>query len=236
VPTTIVADLSVLDDSTSIDAAIAACKDASTQVRVDTGGGSPLDLTLANINLLLAQLNFAYTAGQSLEVGSPAYDAYVNGIIPAYADLQRQLAGVSATGTRTSTAAPTTAGATAPPSTAATLAVEGSGDAGQAVEPSSEARTASITYSGQSNFAVKATDANLESLDLLVNEIGSYQGTMLLPDGTMTSLLLPRGRGRWQSLPWQARGHSTKARSRITATMSFSTTARPNRRRSLTME
>jgi hypothetical protein len=41
---------------------------------------------------------------------------------------------------------------------------------------------ASITYTGQSNFVVKATDANLDALDLLVNEIGSYQGTVLLPD------------------------------------------------------
>jgi hypothetical protein len=92
IPMTIVADLSVLDDSTSLDAARAACDEAYLQTMVDLGESSGLAKAVATVGLRLAELNLAHLNGESLEVGSPAYEAYANGIGPALAAVDQQLA------------------------------------------------------------------------------------------------------------------------------------------------
>ena len=79
------------------------------------------------------------------------------------------------------TTAPTT---TAPPTTVAPVTYQGSGDFIQSITLPDPVSNAAVTHAGSANFVVKADDANLGSLDLLVNTIGNYQGTVLLPDGT----------------------------------------------------
>lgn len=91
VPTTLLADLNVLHDATSTDAAVADCKDAGTQVGVDVKG-SQLAVTLASIGVELAALKFASAAGQSLDVGSPAAERYSTVMIPLVPQAQQQLA------------------------------------------------------------------------------------------------------------------------------------------------
>lgn len=77
----------------------------------------------------------------------------------------------------TTTSEPPTTTTTQPTTTTTAAPVEGSGDdffefsvAGD------QAAVLDITYSGDSNFAVSTYDVNNESIDLLVNEIGAYQG------------------------------------------------------------
>jgi hypothetical protein len=41
-----------------------------------------------------------------------------------------------------------------------------------------------FTHSGSSNFAVWAVDGSGKQIDLLVNEIGPYSGTVLMPLAT----------------------------------------------------
>jgi hypothetical protein len=81
----------------------------------------------------------------------------------------------------TTTTAPTTT-TTAPPPTPVVLS--GSGDAVQPVTLPDVANIATIGYSGDGNFAVWALDSDLEQVDLLVNVIGGYSGTVLVPDET----------------------------------------------------
>lgn len=86
----------------------------------------------------------------------------------------------------TSTVPPTTtiAPATVPPTTTAPvvpLDYTGSGD--QVIQitlpdASSSVALAAIVYSGESNFAVWSLDEDLEQLDLLVNTIDAYVGTV----------------------------------------------------------
>jgi len=86
----------------------------------------------------------------------------------------------------TTTPAPTTTTTTTtlPPTTAAPAApldYVGSGDQViqvQMPDPTSSVAIAAIVYTGESNFAVWALDANLEQIDLLVNAIGGYAGTV----------------------------------------------------------
>lgn len=59
----------------------------------------------------------------------------------------------------------------------------GSTDAVRAVSVP-EARQIRLTHSGSGSFAVIARDANGEYLKLLANEIGSYDGTAVVPTGT----------------------------------------------------
>ena len=75
------------------------------------------------------------------------------------------------TTTSTTTTAPTT---TLPP-----VLAEGSGQGDDVVEVSipETAVIVTFTHSGSSNFAVSSLDADFESIDLLVNTIGSYTGT-----------------------------------------------------------
>jgi hypothetical protein len=90
VPTTLLADLHVLDDSASTDAAATDCKEAGTQVDVDIKG-SQLAVTLASIVVEITALKLAYATGASLEVGSDAANRYSTNIIPLVAKAQRQL-------------------------------------------------------------------------------------------------------------------------------------------------
>ncbi|MFC7847080.1 hypothetical protein ACFUTU_01240 [Arthrobacter sp. NPDC057388] len=57
-----------------------------------------------------------------------------------------------------------------------------------------------VQHEGPSNFAVHSLDSSLESTDLLVNEIGNYNGTVLLDGGwssTETSKLEITAGGAW---------------------------------------
>lgn len=86
----------------------------------------------------------------------------------------------------TTEAPPTTPAPTAPPTTAAPappFVIQAVGDSVQEITIPDGGPTgiATITHDGTSNYAVWALGAGLEQLDLLVNEIGPYQGTVLLP-------------------------------------------------------
>lgn len=62
------------------------------------------------------------------------------------------------------------------------------------------AQAVTIQHAGGSNFAVHSLDSSLESTDLLVNEIGNYNGTVLLDGGwsdTETSKLKITADGGW---------------------------------------
>ncbi len=72
-------------------------------------------------------------------------------------------------------------------------AYQGSGDSVISIElpdGPDTAAVATISHVGSSNFVVWALDSNMEQLDLLVNEIGNYDGTVLLnlSGNTPTSL------------------------------------------------
>ncbi len=59
---------------------------------------------------------------------------------------------------------------------------------------------ASITYQGERNFAVWSIDDQLTRLGLLVNEIGSYSGTVLVQASTFqgtASVLQVEADGPW---------------------------------------
>lgn len=61
----------------------------------------------------------------------------------------------------------------------------GSGQAGEVVIASSLAgEVVDLTHNGESNFIIWAYDAAGDPLDLVVNEIGPYQGTQRIPVGT----------------------------------------------------
>lgn len=78
--------------------------------------------------------------------------------------------------TTTTTELPTTT-TTQPTTTTTAAPVEGSGDDFfEFSVPGDQAAVLDIACSGDSNFVVSTYDANNESIDLLVNEIGAYQG------------------------------------------------------------
>jgi hypothetical protein len=95
--------------------------------------------------------------------------------------------------TTTTEPAPTTTAAPEPP-----FVIAGSGDAVQpfTIPGGDTIGIATISYDGSGNFAVWALDANLEQVDLLVNEIGSYQGTVLLPTEGSAALEITAS-GNW---------------------------------------
>lgn len=86
----------------------------------------------------------------------------------------------------TTTTVPPTTTTTVPPTTTTTLqpgfdpfSVEGSGD--DFIEftiPNDDLAVLHITHSGSSNFAVISYTAGNDRIDLLVNEIGNYNGTV----------------------------------------------------------
>ncbi len=84
-----------------------------------------------------------------------------------------------------STAAKPTPTPTPPPTVApvpADVVLTGHGDAvikASAVDGAGEPGVATITHDGKSNFAVWTLDSNVNQLDLLVNTIGAYNGTVL---------------------------------------------------------
>lgn len=75
----------------------------------------------------------------------------------------------------TATAVPPTATATAIPP----VTLTGRGDSVVDIEPvAGVARLARITYTGGGNFAIWNYDSNNDKIDLLVNHIGAYKGTV----------------------------------------------------------
>jgi len=55
-----------------------------------------------------------------------------------------------------------------------------------------------LTYRGSSNFVIESLDGSLETSDLLVNEIGSYKGSVLLDaDGGDTAKVKVTATGSW---------------------------------------
>ena len=84
----------------------------------------------------------------------------------------------TSTAKTTTKAAPTTTTTTIPPPTA----LSGSGDEVVDIDLTPYVGAVAVIHnSGSSNFTVSAIGAGNEQLDLLVNEIGPYQGTVLLP-------------------------------------------------------
>ncbi len=49
--------------------------------------------------------------------------------------------------------------------------------------PAGQPAVVTLSHDGESNFAVSSLDGKLESMDLLVNEIGTYSGTVFLNRG-----------------------------------------------------
>lgn len=80
-------------------------------------------------------------------------------------------------------------------------AYEGSGDKVLAIElpgGADSAAVATISYSGKRNFAVWSLDSDMEEHDLLVNEIGKYEGTVLFNlSGGPTKSLEITASGAW---------------------------------------
>jgi hypothetical protein len=86
----------------------------------------------------------------------------------------------------TTEAPPTTPAPTVPPTTAPPVVIQGQGDSVQEITIPDGGQTgiATLTHSGSSNFAVFALDTGLAQIGLLVIQIGPYQGSVLLPEGT----------------------------------------------------
>jgi len=124
---------------------------------------------------------------------------------PVATDAPEVTDGPSTTEAATTTEAPpTTPAPTAPPTTPAPttpappFVIQGTGDSVQEITIPDGGQTgiATITHDGSGNFAVWALDSGLQQVDLLVNEIGSYQGTVLLPADGATALEITAG-GNW---------------------------------------
>ncbi len=107
----------------------------------------------------------------------------------------------------TTTAAPTTEAptttttttTTAPPAPPPTV-YEGSGDSVLEIN-NEEAVVVTLTHSGGSNFAVWALDSGLNQQDLLVNEVGPYEGTVPLDfRGSATKALEISADGAWKAI------------------------------------
>lgn len=75
----------------------------------------------------------------------------------------------------------------------ATAPVEGSGDEVVMIENPEDVAT--LTHDGESNFAVWAVSGT--DSDLVVNEIGSYSGTVILPDDGGRMLVVVEADGNW---------------------------------------
>ena len=93
--------------------------------------------------------------------------------------------GIASGSGSTSAAAKPTPAPTLTPTVApvpADVVLSGHGDAvikASAVDGAGEPGVATITHDGTANFAVWSLDANVHQLDLLVNTIGAYNGTVL---------------------------------------------------------
>jgi hypothetical protein len=104
----------------------------------------------------------------------------------------------STTAETTTTTEPPTTTTTAPPP----AVYEGTGT--QVVEialpDADQAAIATITHTGGGNFAVWELDANLNQVELLVNQIGNYAGTVAvnLTEGVTTSSLEVTADGTWR--------------------------------------
>jgi hypothetical protein len=74
--------------------------------------------------------------------------------------------------------------------------------------PEDAAAVARITHRGSSNFIVETLDENGDTNDLLVNEIGTYEGNHLFDDSAHSVAFKVDADGRWRILV----RHVTKAR------------------------
>jgi hypothetical protein len=98
-------------------------------------------------------------------------------------------------------ASPTEEAAPPAPVVPADKVYQGSGDSVVAVElpdGADQVSVATISHIGSHNFAVWALDSNMEQHDLMVNEIGNYQGTVLFNlQGSNTTSLQVTATGPW---------------------------------------
>jgi hypothetical protein len=78
--------------------------------------------------------------------------------------------------------------------------LSGTGDAVVDIEKWLGAGIAKITYSGSSNFIVENYDKDNKRIDLLVNEIGTYEGTVPIDffDSEQTSRFVITSSGDWE--------------------------------------
>lgn len=107
-----------------------------------------------------------------------------------------------------------------PTATPAPIILQGSGDSVVNVPKDSAPAIVKIKYQGGGNFAIWNTDANGKHIDLLVNTIGSYQGTVpidflknevttrfeITADGNWTIEVLPLSQARREKIPGLIQG------------------------------
>lgn len=87
-----------------------------------------------------------------------------------------------------------------PAPTTAPIDLKGSGDSVINIQKGDQPAIAKIAYYGSGNFAIQNYDDNNTQIDLLVNTIGSYQGTVPLDfmDGEHTTRFQVTASGPWE--------------------------------------
>jgi hypothetical protein len=80
------------------------------------------------------------------------------------------------------------------------IVLSGSGDSIVDVQKWNGFAIANIKYNGGRNFIVKSYDSNGEQIDLLVNKVGNYEGTVPLDisDGQQTTRFEIKSSGQWE--------------------------------------
>jgi hypothetical protein len=95
------------------------------------------------------------------------------------------------------------------------IIVQGNGNAVEVLtRPLEAGEIVTMTHSGGSNFAIWAESAQGDRLELLVNTIGDYTGTVLFEDSSPAALLNITAGGAWtveitsilQAQPWDGNG------------------------------
>ena len=99
-----------------------------------------------------------------------------------------------------------------PTATTAPIILQGTGDSVVAVQKNNGAAIMKVGYQGGSNFAIENYDDNNTQIDLLVNTIGSYQGTLpldfLSDEHTARFQITASGPWKIQILPLTAIRHA----------------------------
>ena len=102
--------------------------------------------------------------------------------------------------TLTPTLTPTPTNTPIPTATPAPIVLQGAGDSVVDVSKGDEPMIAKVIHNGGSNFVIWNVDASGNQMDLLVNTIGSYQGTLPIDflDDEQTARFEVTADGAWQ--------------------------------------
>ncbi len=102
--------------------------------------------------------------------------------------------------TPTLTITPTPTNTPEPTATPAPIVLQGTGDNVVDVPKGDEPMIAKVIHNGGSNFVIWSVDRSGNQMDLLVNTIGAYQGTLPLDflDGEQTARFEIKAGGAWQ--------------------------------------